>query len=173
MWVNNATFANFKAFEYSDNRIKLAILAYQLRNASATFCNKPVSTLDNAIKDWMEINDTMPFKEFFDSNRIIGSDDFYTFYGDDERDRKCFYCKIKETEIKQLIGRNLIYSKRLSTRGITMEVDRQDANKGYVKGNIVTCCYWCNNAKTDEFDDIEFDPIGKLIGETLRKRLEK
>jgi hypothetical protein len=34
-------------------------------------------------------------------------------------------------------------------------------------------CYWCNNAKTDEFDDIEFKPIGELIGKTLRKRLKE
>ncbi len=34
-------------------------------------------------------------------------------------------------------------------------------------------CYWCNNAKTDEFDAEEFKVIGLVIGTTFKVRLEK
>lgn len=31
-------------------------------------------------------------------------------------------------------------------------------------------CYWCNNAKTDEFSAEEFAPVGKEIGEIFKNR---
>ena len=52
-----------------------------------------------------------------------------------------------------------------------MEVVRIELNKGYEEGNLVLSCYWCNNAKTDEFTATEFKPIGELIGQTLKARL--
>lgn len=54
-----------------------------------------------------------------------------------------------------------------------MEVDRLRANEGYIDNNIVLCCYWCNNAKTDEFTADEFKPIGLAIGEVFKNRLER
>ena len=50
-----------------------------------------------------------------------------------------------------------------------MEIDRKKPNLEYTKENCVRCCYWCNSAKTDEFDDVEFESIGdasKKIGMT-------
>ena len=37
--------------------------------------------------------------------------------------------------------------------------------------NCVVCCYWCNNAKTDEFNYYEFIPIGKEIQRAWEARL--
>jgi hypothetical protein len=34
-------------------------------------------------------------------------------------------------------------------------------------------CYWCNNAKTDEFTAEEFEHIGIAIGELFKERLKK
>lgn len=34
-------------------------------------------------------------------------------------------------------------------------------------------CYWCNNAKTDEFTFEEFEEIGKSFGLVWNKRLKK
>jgi len=34
-------------------------------------------------------------------------------------------------------------------------------------------CYWCNNAKTDEFDGDEFKEIGEAIKKVWKKRLKK
>ena len=84
---------------------------------------------------------------------------------------ECFYCKITKEEIKELANNKKLYKK--NERGWNMEIDRKKPNFEYTKDNCVASCYWCNNAKTDEFDDVEFEPIGKLIGETLKNRLEK
>ena len=37
-----------------------------------------------------------------------------------------------------------------------MEIDRIKANHEYLKDNVVLACYWCNNAKSDEFSEPEF-----------------
>lgn len=171
--LSSATENNFKSFDYNDSRILNALKAYQLSKDSDEFYNVQVSALDIAIKQWHEKHDLKSFKEYFFVNRFISLDDFRLFYGEDNKDRECNYCGIKESEIEQLIKRNLITTKRLSTRGIKMEIDRLEANKGYIKDNIVTACYWCNNAKTDEFTADEFEPIGLLIGHALKKRLMK
>lgn len=43
----------------------------------------------------------------------------------------------------------------------------------YNESNCVLACYWCNNAKTDAFTDKEFEPIGLIIGDTIRSILTK
>ena len=81
---------------------------------------------------------------------------FEEWYGDDCKDRQCEYCLIKESEIRTLINSGKIRTKRLTTRGRTMEVDRRDPRGDYEVSNLVMSCYWCNNAKTDEFTYEEF-----------------
>jgi len=83
---------------------------------------------------------------------------------------KCFYCGITKEDIKELANHGKLYKK--NERGWSFEIDRKKANLEYTEDNCVTACYWCNNAKTDEFDDIEFKPIGILIGKTLKARLQ-
>lgn len=89
-------------------------------------------------------------------------------------ERKCFYCKINEDEIDELIRTALITTKRLVTRGRKLEIERLSPNDSYDNlNNLVYCCYWCNNAKTDEFTSEEFKPIGQLIGNIWNNRLRK
>lgn len=61
----------------------------------------------------------------------------------------CYYCGISMVQINSLRAMNLIQTKR--ARGYSMEIDQQDPYERYTDGNCVTSCYWCNNAKTDEF----------------------
>lgn len=83
--------------------------------------------------------------------------------------QKCHYCGITSEDIKLLADKGLLYKK--NERGWTFEIDRKKSNLEYTTDNCVAACYWCNNAKTDEFDDVEFKPIGLKIGEALRARL--
>jgi len=82
----------------------------------------------------------------------------------------CYYCGISEDKIKDLISINKINKKKL-TRGWTLEIDRKKPNLGYTPDNCVRCCYWCNSAKTDEFDGVEFAPIGQAIKKIWDDRL--
>jgi 5-methylcytosine-specific restriction endonuclease McrA len=84
---------------------------------------------------------------------------------------QCYYCEITLDEICELIKNKKIYKK--NERGWKMEIDRKDPNQEYSDANCVPSCYWCNNAKTDEFNEQEFKLIGLAIGETLRARLKK
>jgi hypothetical protein len=89
-----------------------------------------------------------------------------------ELERKCEYCGITEGQIKALLDKDSIYTKRLLTRGKNLELDRKVPERGYDDiGNIVLCCYWCNNAKTDEFSYEEFKPIGKVLEQIWKRRL--
>ena len=55
-----------------------------------------------------------------------------------------------------------------------MEIDRIDPSGDYSKENIVLCCYWCNNAKTDEFSYFEFKKfIAPEIQEIWEIRLQR
>ena len=104
-------------------------------------------------------------KSIIDRNAMAGVtlklDEFEKWYGVDSKDRQCEYCLIRESEIKNLINQGKIYTKRLTTRGRTMEVDRKDPKGHYQINNLVMSCYWCNNAKTDEFS----------YAETIQKQL--
>lgn len=89
-------------------------------------------------------------------------------------ERRCHYCKITEDEIDQLIRKNLITTKRLTTRGRKLEIERLSPNEFYDNlNNLVLCCYWCNNAKSDEFTSEEFQQVGRLIRNIWENRLEK
>jgi 5-methylcytosine-specific restriction endonuclease McrA len=89
-------------------------------------------------------------------------------------ERKCYYCKINEDEIDELIRKDLITTKRLITRGRKLEIERISSNEPYDNlNNLVFCCYWCNNAKTDEFSSEEFKHIGQLISNIWNNRLRK
>jgi 5-methylcytosine-specific restriction endonuclease McrA len=86
-----------------------------------------------------------------------------------EQAQECEYCGITLKEIIELSSKQKIFKK--NERGWVMEIDRRKPNKEYSDENCVAACYWCNNAKTDEFDDVEFKPIGEAIGVILRARL--
>lgn len=85
--------------------------------------------------------------------------------------KRCYYCEITLDEIFILIENKKLYKK--NERGWRMEIDRKEPNLEYSDDNCVPACYWCNNAKTDEFNAEEFKPIGIIIGNTLRARLNK
>lgn len=82
----------------------------------------------------------------------------------------CKYCGISADDIEELISKHKIFKKKI-TRGWTLEVDRRKPNLEYTDENCVRCCYWCNSAKTDEFDDEEFIPIGNAIKNIWYARL--
>ena len=171
--LQSANMESFKLFNYDDSRIPKALGAYQLAKNVNEFCDAPVSDLDKAIEIWQKANDSAIFRNIFEQGKIIDESGFTKFYGEAKLERECYYCKITETEIRSLFEAGRLSTKRLSTRGFKMEVDRLSPNEGYVQGNIALCCYWCNNAKTDEFTAEEFKPIGELIGQTLKNRLNQ
>ncbi len=81
------------------------------------------------------------------------------------RERRCFYCDIPETKIKE-VGLKTQTGRPLSALGI----DRLDPERGYEEDNIVFCCFACNKAKGDVFTPEEMQVIGRAIGEAWKRR---
>ena len=104
------------------------------------------------------------------ANKNLDKKDFKSFYNKDSFNRECEYCGITEEDIDKLIREGNINTKRLTSRGRTMEVDRKDGHGEYSADNIVLSCYWCNNAKTDEFTYEEFKKIAPQIREAFKTR---
>ena len=83
----------------------------------------------------------------------------------------CVYCKITIPMITELANRQQLFKKNY--RGWSLEVDRKNSNYEYSPDNCVMACYWCNNAKTDEFTHEEFMKVGEKIREIWQDRLNK
>ncbi len=109
-------------------------------------------------------------KEYFEyyQKNVLTFNDFSIFWSE-KKNRSCQYCGVSETQIDSLN----IKTKRFYSRGKTMEIDKINPFKEYIKCNIILSCYWCNNAKTDEFDLDEFKCIAKGIHTVWKKRLKE
>jgi hypothetical protein len=130
--------------------IERKILANTRKIYKVKILNK---TRSNAIND-SNLNHFLEFREFYE-----------------QPNKCCYYCGLTQDEIEILFRRELIEYTRGGRRGKSLEIDRKNSKKPYsMIVNLAWACYWCNNAKTDEFSEVEFKPIGELIGKTLRER---
>lgn len=106
------------------------------------------------------------------SKKIQNFENFYNWFINHPDKSYCHYCKITEVQIAELRSRDKLYTKRFSTRGMKLELDRKDPSQLYDNtDNIVFCCYWCNNAKTDTFTHDEFLEVGKSFEKIWKQRL--
>ena len=96
--------------------------------------------------------------------------------------KQCYYCGIDKDTIDELNNASVSnsslswsHSKGLTKRQtrMTLEVEQLNPNGGYVKGNIVWACSWCNNAKTDTFTEAEFKNIACGINIAWNDRLQQ
>lgn len=100
-----------------------------------------------------------------------------------QQNKRCYYCGIKQEQIDTLKTYALGNKHRLPwcfDYGLTkreyrntLEIDQKNPTEGYVVGNIVWACSWCNNAKTDTFTDEEFKVIGKSINCIWNRRFKE
>jgi len=98
---------------------------------------------------------------------IFSLDDFKMMFLSDE----CAYCGISLQQLDILRKNNQISSK--SGRGFNLEIDRKEPNLEYTQENCCMSCYWCNNAKTDEFVPSEFKDIAKGINRVWNEKLKE
>lgn len=87
-----------------------------------------------------------------------GFNSFYKWYKTQyqAQNGKCYYCKTDEKVIANLFETKFQNRKR-TTRGKHLEVERRDSNDNlYNSENCVLACYFCNNDKSDIFDEQEY-----------------
>jgi len=84
--------------------------------------------------------------------------DFLCWYK--EQEYKCCICGLAEIELQEIVRRGLLKSKRFPerglltrgrTRGLWLEIDRNDVSQHYSRLNCTLLCYFCNNDKSDVF----------------------
>lgn len=83
---------------------------------------------------------------------------FYTWYKTQfqKQEGKCYYCETDEKVIATLFERKFQNRKR-TTRGKHLEIERRDSTDNlYNAENCVLACYFCNNDKSDIFDESEY-----------------
>ncbi len=135
--------------------------------------NKTMKETRDALDDFKKTNKEkiLELKQYYIQNffKVFTFEEFKNLVYVPKENYKCFYCNISIEIINNLIDKGKIFKKQ-DTRGFTLEIDRIRPNEEYKKDNCVLCCYWCNNAKTDEFSGSEFKRIGKIIEEVWKSR---
>jgi hypothetical protein len=82
------------------------------------------------------------------------------------KDKKCHYCNKKLEFSPHTRDKNSNYTSR------AYQLDRKDNTKGYVKDNLVTCCWDCNRIKSDIYTYEEFIIIAEALKIVYEKRIE-
>jgi hypothetical protein len=151
---------DFLKFNIPDPLIALYERAWQMEDGLLEKDHSfTVKEIDSNIISWNKSNIGLKalllnsYSAHFQSE-VFKLEDFKLFYLENSKDRKCYYCGTDEQEIEILRQKSLIKTKRF--RGYEMEVDRKNSNKEYFLLNVNLCCYWCNNAKSDEYSEAEF-----------------
>ncbi|SFQ48873.1 hypothetical protein [Hymenobacter arizonensis] len=147
--------------------------SHQAKSLTSSFGNSStVQALDENIKSWWKnLGDSKAKYRDIHSRRFgIPSAQFKALFISDS-ELACAYCQITDAQFKTLIDARQIQTKRLRTRGSTFEIDCREPHLGYTINNLAICCYWCNNAKTDEFTEDEFRPVAEALGRVWQQRL--
>lgn len=147
-------------FKITDKLVDVYLLALTLGDEERiNDAGLTMNEIDVMIESWEKEN-TIFRTELYEAYRLHFITDLFTFsdferiYDRDPEKRICHYCHINDKEIEMLDTKRQIKTKR--PRGYMMEIDRIKANYEYLKDNVVLACYWCNNAKSDEFSEPEF-----------------
>ena len=165
----------YRAFDPTSAHWSNYLRSHQAKSLGAVIGGiHTVGELDVAIKGWWERNKGAldPYRAVHTEREFcISLAGFQEIFITPSNELACAYCYITEAEFKQLVDRGQVQTKRLRTRGTTFELDCRVPELGYKAGNVVVCCYWCNNAKSDEFSPEEFQPVADALARVWQERL--
>jgi hypothetical protein len=117
---------------------------------------------DKQLKDWF--NDKVRTKR----SGFEDLTDFRAWY--DKKIKACFYCGLTEAESQEIVHNGLLVSKRFPlggntdrgvNRGYWLEIDKKNPRGIYSKENCELSCYFCNNDKSDVFNDEQYGEFVK------------
>jgi len=100
-------------------------------------------------------------------------DEFWRWFQLSKFGEGCHYCGTTNDQSSRLYEMRKTRT-RGGKRGKRLELDRINPDLPYdCLDNLVWCCYWCNNAKSNFFSDQEFKSIAVEIGKVLNEILEQ
>ena len=110
---------------------------------------------------------------------FIDFEDFYKWYN--KQKKECHYCSLTEEESQKIVMLGILKSNRFPlngkitrgrARGVWLEIDRKNPKGKYSQNNCVLSCYFCNNDKSDVFNEAEYKNFIKDRREYLRNLRE-
>lgn len=158
----------YQAFHPTPQEWTFYVQSQQAKSYATSVNNINIGMLDKAIKSWLAENN-LQLKEYEALHQCISPAAFDALFTPEPT--ACAYCQITKSQFEALRQAGQLQTKRLRTRGTSFEIDCRIPELGYTEGNLAPCCYWCNNAKTDEFTDAEFQPIAYALALVWRRRL--
>jgi len=97
-------------------------------------------------------------------------------YPEKQHDDFIAYCKNRfsqnEHEFKKAISKDIFDLLKSALESKDADEYYLDLPASYNEDNCVFACTWCNNAKTDAFNESQFKEIGLKIGEAIRDMLK-
>lgn len=168
---NNFNLENFRSFTIDEGLVRTYTTEYWQYEANYPIKENLTNDQIYRIIQQNEIEFMDKVREFRDDyienifQKIFPIAEFKRLLIADE----CAYCGITLEMINDLAEKQQLFKKNY--RGWMFEVDRKNSNFEYTPDNCVMSCYWCNNAKTDEFSFEEFLDIGEAIRNVWDKRL--
>lgn len=175
-WVINDkgkfTYTDFENFQITDELVSKYAAEYwqqeysydRIKGMTIKEIQESIVRLEEENKELLQELEKKYIEKF---PKIFSKKDFEELLKNEE----CYYCGITIDKLERLADKKKLFNK--TNRGWSLEIDRKKPNYEYSKDNCVMACYWCNNAKTDEFNDEEFKVIGKEIAKIWEKRLEE
>lgn len=163
---------DFKNFILTDENVQQYSNDYWQKEAEEKIGNLTVTEID-AIINKFEYGERILIEEY-EKNYIEETFPILMPMGDFEKlmsSTQCYHCEISIDEIHELRVKGKLRKK--NGEGWKLEIDRLKPNFQYTANNCVLSCYWCNNAKTDEFSAEEFKSIGREIRKIFENRISK
>lgn len=162
--------SDFKDFHISQMLVELFSTVYWQELQEYQIRNKTIAEIERSISNWKSENKPLitEFQKYYVNEmfaEIFPEEKFNLLTKSDT----CAYCGITIGQIEKLGTGHKLHKKNY--RGWTLEIDRLDSNFEYTPDNTVMACYWCNNAKTDEFTFEEFKLVGRSIKQIWNIRL--
>jgi hypothetical protein len=126
---------------------------------------KSIKSLENFKSFYLDIKDQYDSqsKSLLQSDLPWIKDNFYI----KPDDCVCYYCGVNEKILNKLYHDQKYTCKTKRNRGAWFELDRKDSSKEnniYSKENMVLCCYFCNNHKSDV---ISVEHMRHFFGEAM------
>ncbi len=164
--------ADFESFKITDEIVNIYTTIYWQECKDQKINGILIQDIEKNILEWKQQNRKliMQLRNNYIANcfpKLFPKKDFLTLL----ENTTCTYCRIAVKEIEKLSEERKLFKKNF--RGWNMEIDRLNSNYEYSKNNCVMACYWCNNAKSDEFTEDEFALIGITISKIWKTRINK
>jgi hypothetical protein len=133
-----------------DKRVKIIIPNFQWEYEIRT---------KEQMEQWYNDTEKEGISGFIDKN------DFNDWYLDSVQEGTCGYCGLTERECQEIIHKGLLTSLRFPiykntsqgvNRGYWLEIDRRNPIGLYSRENCIPSCYFCNNDKSDVFNEQQY-----------------